>query len=189
MTIARQIEQKLSKANLDASVILILVDVKCYNEATIQLIKYLNAGKKFTGVYVTVSKPYKTVRSALEVAGVDTRTILFIDAVSGSAEENRSEECVFIGSPQDLTGISIAMSEAVKALPAKGRFLLFDSLSTLSIHNSAGSVAKFAHFLATNMRKWEIAGFIVLTDKEKERELMGQLAQFCDLTLELGGGK
>jgi hypothetical protein len=188
MGIAKQIEQKLSKVNLDTSLVLVVVDVKGYNEATIQLIKYLNVGKKFAGIYVTVSKPYKTVKAALEGAGVNTRIILFIDAVSGSPEGKESG-CLFIGSPQDLTGISIAMSEAVKALPAKGRFLLFDSLSTLSIHNSPGSVAKFAHFLATNMRKWEISGFIILIEKEKGRELIDQLAQFCDVTLELGGGK
>ena len=81
------------------------------------------------------------------------------------------------------------MNEAVKSLPTKKKFLFLDSLSTLSIHNSAGSVNQFAHFLTANMREWGVIGVIISLERETERDLIDELAQFCDLSVELGGGK
>jgi len=190
MDIAQKIRQELEKRKLATSLLLFLVNAKDYNESNVELVNYLSKEKGLTGVYVTVNKPYKTLQQALQDVGVNTKGIFFIDAVSKltSDEPNKSEGCVFIGSPQDLTGISIAITEVVAALPASNRFLIFDSLSTLLIYNPSSSVAKFAHFLTANIRKWGILGILILMGNEKEQGLVNELAQFCDATLDLSGG-
>ena len=188
MNLINQIKQKLSKMDLDNSLILISVGAKNYNEAIVQLTKYLNTDKKLPGIYVTVNKPYSTIKRIFEDNGINTKTILFIDAITKSTI-GKNEDCLFVGAPEDLTGISIAISEAVKSLPEKRKFLFFDSISTLSIHNTAGSVAKFTHFLTANMRQWGVVGVIILLKRETEQELIDKLYQFCDITIELGGEK
>ena len=191
MDIHKQVQQKLGKLKLDDALVLILVDSKHYNEVNIELIKYLNVTKKLPGVYVTVNKPYATIKNIMDQSGINTKNIIFIDAISRLTGEKskRTADCLFIGMPNDLTGLSVAMNEAVKSLPIKKKFLFLDSLSTLSIHNSAGSVNQFAHFLTANMREWGVMGVIISLERETERDLIDELAQFCDLSVELGGGK
>jgi len=191
MDVHKQVQRKLGKLNLDHALVLVLVDSKHYNEVNIELIKYLNVTKKLPGVYVTVNKPYITIKNIMDQSGINTKNIIFIDAISRLTGEKskRTEDCLFIGMPNDLTGLSVAMNEAVKSLPTKKKFLFLDSLSTLSIHNSAGSVNQFAHFLTANMREWGVIGVIISLERETERDLIDELAQFCDLSVELGGGK
>jgi len=191
MDIHKQVKQKLGKLNLDNALVLILVDSKHYNEVNIELIKYLNVDKHLPGVYVTVNKPYATIKRIMEQNKINTKTIIFIDAISKLTgdKSKKTADCLFIGMPNDLTGLSVAMNEAVKSLPTKKKFLFLDSLSTLSIHNSAGSVNQFAHFLTANMREWGVMGVIISLERETEQSLIDQLAQFCDLSIELGGGK
>jgi hypothetical protein len=141
------------------------------------------------GVYVTLNKPYKTLIGFLQSVNIDPRMIIFIDAVtktSGGIVE-KTENCLYIGSPQDLSDISVAMDQAVRAIPTKVKFVFFDSLDTLLMFNQVGTVARFIHFLAGKMRTWEVEGIIVSLRKEKNEELISELMQFCDVTLDFGG--
>jgi len=189
MDIDKEIQKKL--AGIDKSLVLVLVDAKRYTEANIQILKYLSINKKLPGIYVTVNKPYLTIKKILENVGINTKTIIFIDAISThtGTQKKEADGCLFLDTPADLTGMSIIITEAVKGLPTKNKFLFFDSLSTLSIHNSAGSVAKFAHFLTARMREWGVVGVIISMEKETNPKLISQLTQFCDSCIELGGEK
>jgi KaiC/GvpD/RAD55 family RecA-like ATPase len=178
-------------AKLDNALVLVLVGAKYYVDTNMQIIRYLTVEKKLPGVYVTINKPYKTIKRILEEAKIPTSRIIFVDAISNYAgsESKKTKDCVFIDTPADLTGISIAISEAVEALPTQNKFLFLDSLSTLLIYNSAGSVAKFAHFLTAKIRAWEITGIIISMEKETDKTLVNRLAQFCDHFIEIGGEK
>ena len=81
----------------------------------------------------------------------------------------------------------MAMDQAVSAIDAESKFVFFDSLDTLLLYNQPGTVARFIHFLAGKMRTWKVEGIIVSLQKDKNEELINELMQFCDLTLELGG--
>ena len=84
--------------------------------------------------------------------------------------------------------MSVAMDQAVRALPRENKFLIFDSLNTLSIFNKPGTVARFIHFLTTKMREWKIKGVIITLEKETEPALLDELTQFSDSRIDIGGG-
>ena len=51
--------------------------------------------------------------------------------------------------------------------------------------NQVGTVGRFIHFLAGKMRSWRVKGIIVTLEKEKNKELINELSQFCDVTFDI----
>jgi hypothetical protein len=185
------VDQKLSKGikNLKEFVVLAKIDAHNYQEINLEIIKHFTEFRKVPGVYVTLNKPFKTLEGFLESKEIDPRMIIFIDAVTKTSggEVEKQENCLYIGSPQDLSDISLAMDQAVMAITSKVKFVFFDSLDTLLLYNQPGTVARFIHFLAGKMRTWQVEGIIVSLRKESNQELIDELMQFCDITLDFGG--
>lgn len=182
--IQEQFRKKLK--GLKEYVALATVDAKEYQRTNLDIISHLVIGKSIPGVYVTLNKPFETMEKIFKKAKIDTRMIIFIDAVTktGGGIE-KTEKCLFIGSPENLSDISIAMDQAVRALPSKEKFVFFDSLSTLLLYNNVETVARFIHFLAGKMRAWGVKGVIVSLRKDRDKDLIEELTQFCDAILDL----
>jgi KaiC/GvpD/RAD55 family RecA-like ATPase len=165
-------------------VALATVEAKKYQETNIKIIKSF-VDDNIPGVYVTLSKPFVTIKKILEEAGIDTDMIIFIDAITKTITGvEKKENCLFIGSPENLSDISIAIDQAVTALPTKERFIFFDSLSVLLVYNEPVTVAKFIHMLAGKMHIWKVRGIIVSLRRKEDEELINELFQFCDLKLD-----
>lgn len=167
-------------------VALATVDAKQYQKTNMALIKHLIEDQHFPGVYVTLNRPFSTIKKIFEKNGIDTRMIIFIDAVTKTVggEVEKKDNCLFIGNPENLSDISIAMDQAVRAVPGKEKFLLFDSLSTLLVYNKPITVARFVHFMAGKMRVWKVKGIIITLEKESDRELIEELIPICDVKLD-----
>ena len=165
-------------------ILLITVDAKSYQKTAIDIVKFL-AEQNIPGVYVTLNKPYEIIQRALANSGVDTRLIIFIDAASRT-DSKKIENCLYIGSPEKLSDLSVAMDQAVKALPSD-KFIIFDSLNTLAIFNKPATMARFVHFLTVKMREWKVKGIIITLEKETEPALLDELTQFSDARVDMGG--
>ena len=179
-------ELKKQLKDLKEYIALATVSAKNYQKTNTEMIKELTESENIPGVYVTLSKPFDIIEKNLQKGGIDTRMIIFIDAVTQKSSLEKTDKCLFIGSPEKLSDISVAMDQAVRALPSKDRFVFFDSLNILLLYNEAGTVARFIHFLASKMRAWKVRGIIVSLRKKQDEELIEQLTQFCDVTLDLG---
>ena len=179
-------ENKKKLIELKEYVALATINSK-YANANIELIKYMTEEVKSPGVYVTLNKPFRTIESDLKNSKIDTRVIIFIDAVTKTAggEIKKIDQCLFIGSPENLSDISIAMDQAISSLKEKDKFLFFDSLNTLLLYNTAETVARFIHFLAGKMRIWKVKGIIISLEKKANKELIEELSQFCDIKFEM----
>ena len=169
------------------SVVIAVISAKKYQEVNSNIVKYLTRDIKIPGVYVTLNKPFSQMRSIFEKANVDTKLILFIDAITKTVggQTEKTKECLYIGTPENLSDISLAMDQAVTSLPGKEKFLFFDSLNTLIMYNDVKTVARFIHFLAGKMRIWKVRGIIVSLQKKGNEELINELTQFCDMRLNL----
>ena len=90
-------------SNLDDYVILVVVDAKKYQKTNLELIKYLVGEKKIPGVYVTLNRPYDIMQRTFQKNNIDSRLIIFIDAVTHtSGEAKKVKNCLYIGSPEKL---------------------------------------------------------------------------------------
>lgn len=171
--------------NFKDSVILATVSAKNYQKTNISLVNYLTKDLNIPGVYVSLNKPCSALKNIFAKSNIDTRTILFIDSITKTVGGNikKTKECLFIGTPENLSDLSLAMDQAVTSLPGKEKFLFFDSLNTLLIYNDVKTVARFIHFLAGKMRVWKVWGIIISLQKKGNEDLINELSQFCDINL------
>lgn len=168
-------------------IILITVDAKNYQNAITDVLNLLVNEQRAPGVYVTLNKPYEIVQRNLSSNNIDSRLIIFIDATSRVERAKKVNNCLYIGSPEKLSDISVAMDQAIKAIPLSEKFLIFDSLNTLCIFNKPTTVARFIHYLAGKMREWKIKGIIITLETETEQSLLDELTQISDARIDLGG--
>ena len=167
-------------------ILLVTVDAKNYQKTALDLVKFFVNEQNIPGVYVTLNKPFEILQRTFAANNVDSRLLIFIDAASRT-EPKKIDNCLYIGSPEKLSDISVAMDQAVNALSTDDKFLIFDSLNTLSIFNKPGTVARFIHFLTGKLREWKIRGIIITLEKETEESLLDELTQFSDDRIDIGG--
>lgn len=174
-------------SSLKDYLLLLTVDAKNYNETTIDTLRFLINEQHVPGVYVTLNKPFEVIQRNMQNNNIDPRIMIFIDATSRPGGVKKIENCLAIGSPEKLSDISVAMDQAINALQADDKFLIFDSINTLSIFNKQATVARFIHFLAGKIREWKIKGIIITLEKETEQSLLDELTQFSDFRVDTGG--
>ena len=167
-------------------VLLVTVDAKNYQTAVIDVVRFLANEQNSPGVYVTLNKPCEIMQRIFSINSIDPKLIIFIDAASRT-EPKKIDNCLYIGSPEKLSDISVAMDQAVKALASDDKFLIFDSLNTLSIFNKPATVARFIHFLAAKLREWKIRGVIITLEKETDDFLLDELTMLSDDRIDIGG--
>ncbi len=168
-------------------ILFVTVDAKNYQKTTIDVVKFLVNEQGIPGVYVTLNKPYEIIQRTLTNNDVDSRLVIFIDATSRTEGSKKVENCLYIGSPEKLSDLSVAMDQAIKALTTNEKFLIFDSLNTLAIFNKPSTVARFIHFLTGKMREWKVKGIIITLKNETEQALLDELTQFSDARIDAGG--
>jgi len=171
-----------------SSSLLMLILKPQYQKSNLEILKLLVSEQKIPGVYVTLNKPFDIMQRLLKQNKIDERLVIFIDGISKVQEnKKRIKNCLFIGSPEKLSDISVAMDQAVKALPTKDKFIFFDSINTLQVFNKPVTVARFVYFLASKIREWKVKGVIISIKKSSDESLINELVQFCDARIELGG--
>lgn len=181
-------EFKKEVKGLKDYIVLVTVSAANYQKANMEILKLLVNEQKTPGVYVTLNKPFEIMQRLLEQNKIDVRFVIFIDGITKVPESGRRvKNCLYIGSPEKLSDISMAMDQAVKALPTKEKFIFFDSINTLQLFNKSGTVARFVYFLAGKIREWKIKGIIISIKKGTDLTLLNELAQFCDMEIDLGG--
>ncbi len=174
--------------NLKDYIVLVRVSSGDYKKTNIEILKLLVNEQKTPGIYVTLNKPFEVMQRQLKQNKVDPKFVIFIDAFTDVAEnKKRVKNCLYIGSPEKLSDISIAMDQAVKSLPTKEKFIIFDSINTLQVFNKPGTVMRFVHFLSTKIREWKVKGIIILIKSSADEPLANELVQFCDSKIDVGG--
>ncbi|MBN2518314.1 MAG: hypothetical protein JXB14_05695 [Candidatus Altiarchaeota archaeon] len=184
----KELKEYLKKLPKD---FIVLVNVKAENylKTNMEILKLLCNDEGLPGVYITVNKPYQTMVRMLDDHKVKTDKLFFIDCITktaGGQTDPDNKRVLYMDSPQNLTGLGVALGEAVRAIDGNNKFLFLDSLSTLQLYHNVGTVAKFSHFLTGRMRMWALRGILISMEKEADPTLTTQLAQFCDnvVTLE-----
>ena len=176
---------KKAVKNLENYLVLVTVNSHAYEKSNLEILKLLVNEQKTPGVYVTLNKPFEIMQRLFKQNKIDERFVIFIDGITKVPGNNKKiKNCLFIESPEKLSDISVAMDQAVNALPTKEKFIFFDSINTLQVFNKPGTVARFVYFLASKIREWKIKGVIISIKKGSDESLTNELVQFCDARIE-----
>ncbi|HLC47882.1 MAG TPA: ATPase domain-containing protein [Candidatus Norongarragalinales archaeon] len=169
-------------------IVMLVTDSSEYMEANLASLRFLMEPDDAAGIYVTFNRPYESLTQVLKKEKLDVGRLYFLDLITQTSGKRgeRTENCIFLPSPKNLTELSIALTQLVERMEQKNRFIFMDSLSTMLIYNSAGTVAQFTHFLVSKMRLWKVGMILVSLEKETDKKLIDDLSQFCDKVITIG---
>lgn len=181
MSVAEKINEAIDAG---AEIILIKVDAKRYVEACLEIIKYLT-GDSY-GVFVTLNRPYSSMKKLMSREGIDTEKIIFIDALTRQihGEEVDPERCVYLNSP-DPTQMQLAIERAMGCINAEKRFIYIDSLSTISLYKSFETLLRFTRHIIGKIRIKGFIGTIFSVEKEMDESYYSQIALMVDEIIEM----
>jgi hypothetical protein len=188
--------RKIVKKIPPNKIVLLMAGMKDYQKVNFETLRIVIEENKFSGIYITVNRPYVNLKRLIAERGIDVSKIFFIDCISKmipapagitfvkKAYEIK-ENCLFIPSPTQLTELALALTQAMARMkePAN-KFLFLDSLSTLLIYSDVKTVVKFVHFLATRVRLLGIVGIMICTEKVSGG-LLASLMEICDMVMEV----
>ena len=183
MNMKKTLENEIKKLP-DNFVVMAIVPFKNFEEANLHLLSIVINKYNSKGSYITINRPYKSMVKLLKKENINSKNIFFIDCITKETEvETKTNNCRFIGSPNNLTEIAIALDPIFK--DGKHKYIFLDSLDTLSVYNSVNSVIKFAHFLTSKVRLHDISGIMLAVHENSDQKLVMELAQFCDKVIDL----
>jgi KaiC/GvpD/RAD55 family RecA-like ATPase len=116
------------------------------------------------------------------------RRMVIIDAITRFTETddpNMSDDLPLVGvfyasSPSDLSEISVRVGEALSSDLAKGeRWMVLDSITTLSIYNTSGGLLRFMQFLFRKLRLLNFDGTMMVVRDEASDSMIQSLKQYC----------
>lgn len=163
-----------------AKIVLYIINPEKYFERVIRILKTDTKGKNV--VYVTTNKPYNYLINMFEKRRLKHDEIFFIDCISKHIKEagKEAKNCIFLESPQNLTAISIAISESVKNLPKGKTVLLLDSMSVLLMYNDATTIGRFSNFIISRMRFVGIDMIVLALESDVDKDIIKQVTSFSD---------
>jgi archaellum biogenesis ATPase FlaH len=91
----------------------------------------------------------------------------------------RGGNAVFIGSPKELTNISITTTSKIKEFK-KAKILIFDSISTLLVYNKFEVVKDFIRFISNKMKELKITFVMTCIKEMTDEKTIAELKAFAD---------
>lgn len=147
-----------------------------YFDKVVAILKKEAKNKKV--IYVTTNKPYSHISGMFKKNGVKIENIFFIDCIS-EAKEKEADNCIYLGGPGNITGISIAVNKSVKAIPGE-KILFLDSLSTLLMYNDEKVIGKFSNFILNKMRLYGISSVVLALNSDMNKNIMKNIESIVD---------
>ncbi|MFA5253421.1 MAG: hypothetical protein WC367_01975 [Methanoregula sp.] len=131
---------------------------------------------------ISLNQPGRVISKTYAKAGILPEMYYVVDAVTrySGGEMVPMPQIRYVNHPADLTGLGIAVTETLKAMPPVHKCILFDSLSLLLIHTPTITAAKFLHFLINNLRLAETSGIILSADVGIDPVILSQISTFVD---------
>ncbi|VVB81163.1 Uncharacterised protein [uncultured archaeon] len=136
-----------------------------------QTLELIRKNKNAPGLIVCITRPAEELLKELKIK----TNVLLID-VYGKTE---SPQVISIPDPAALTELSIAITQALQALPEKRKYLIIEGLGGLTIYNNPIIVQRFVQFIFSKMRTWNICAYI-LTDSTTEISTLSLIKQNAD---------
>ncbi len=164
------------------NIILLEVENSEYLETLESLLFYLVNAKKMPCVYLTVNRPYSVLRKAFEARKIDLSIMIFVEAVPGSKSSDfvpSNSNCLSLDGPNCLTDISLAITEAIKSIPHKEKFVIIDSLDAFLRYETGFTISRFMHFLLGKIRESKAKCIVLTNGKKESKEVAMDLSELC----------
>jgi hypothetical protein len=152
---------------------------KAFEVSTIT-VKLLSKNNR-SGIIISANRPYSNLLNIYKKNDINPKKLFILDCISKNlnGHNHKSKNVVFIENLSSLTDISLSLSEQIDKMNGN-RFIFFDSITTMLIHNKPYVFARFVHSILTKMRLNGVGGVLITLQDKTSREIRAEIAQLCD---------
>jgi len=179
----KALDKELSKLPDDY---IVLVETSAENafDVALAVVRFLTKKSDY-GIIVSANRPYTTLLNAYQRNNIDTSKVFIVDLISKNLNGHfKAENVMFIDNVSSLTDISLSVNRHMKELNGK-KFVFFDSLTTMLIHNEPYVFARFIHSILTRMRLNGVGGVLISLTDSSNYDLRAEIAQLCDKVIKI----
>ena len=154
-------------------------------DVNMALVKLLSE-KNDKGIIVSANRPYSNLVNFYKRNDIDVNKMFVLDCVSKNGNNGgpKVENAVFLENASALTDISLCINEHLNGSSDK-KFLFFDTLTTMLIHNKPQVFARFLHNILTKMRINGVGGVLISLIDDSNKETRAEIAQLCDKVIKI----
>ena len=163
-------------------VFVFLLPTKGYAEGVEEIVAF--AGQRWKKIcWVSLTRPSSILIEAVRHRRIDIDKIRIIDAVSRVAEPaSKMEGVIFVSGPGAITELGLRIGEILKT--EEPDFLLFDSVSVLTIYVQELEVLKFVHMLVSRTRFKYCCTVFTAPKEDAQSQVVKNLCMFADKVIE-----
>ena len=170
-------------ANAEGKTSLVLLNAKQLKASVEEISKHLSNESGMNGMIISYSYPSMQFLSEPSVQEINKENLVFVDLNSGKKGTKKLDgfKVINIENPANLTQLEIHLERFLKA-DKKPKFVLFESVSALSVYVKSRALQKFIYFL-NNKISLEGGTLVILTVKDSlKAESLELVKQFSDKT-------
>ena len=158
------------------AVLIVTLPSQKYNKSMLTIINQLSTESVR---YVTLNKTKDALMTLFKSNKINSDNICFIDGITNIALKTMKSTpgCFFLKSPNDLKSLDLHLSRDNRDV------IIFDSLSTLLIYESLGTVTKFVKDIIKKLGKRRLVMIAIDGEKEKvlRQNLKGSIGKIIDI--------
>jgi hypothetical protein len=138
-----------------------------------------------SGIIISANRPYSNLLVLYKENNINTNKMFFLDCISKNFNGHANANNVrYMENLSSLTDLSLSINERIKATNGS-KFIFFDSINTMLIHNKPYVFARFVHCVLTLMRLNGIGGILISLKDLTNKEIRADIAQLCDKIVQI----
>ncbi len=109
----------------------------------------------YEGLYISFQRPFGNLAQLLPQKGISLKKLLILDVATAFAAEEHQKHarCVHLPPNFAIDDLSRAIYTSLEQIKIKKRFILIDSLTTITLYKPLSEVMRFFEFLQETVEK------------------------------------
>ena len=171
-TLIDGLKERISNAMAISQSTGIILPGSNYSDLTQALFECMSSRPEDAWVYVTITRPYESIVKKFGDMQ-DKKNIRFIDCISQAAGISKVDpNCIFIESPALLEKLMMEIMSIFRDVGDEvQKYLIIDSLSSLSVYNDVSLVAEFFTHLTNRTRLTGIHSVSLAIEEEMDSNI------------------
>ena len=179
MSYIKKLKEELQKLPDDSIVFLETTEDKIFELGLISVKRF--SDKNYTGIIVSANRPYQNLVNLYKKNGINVDKMFFLDCISKNLNgQIKADNVIYIENLSSLTDISLSINKQINNGHGNKKFIFFDSISTILIHNKPYVFVRFIHSILTKMRLNNIGGILIFLAADNTNGIRADIAQLCD---------
>lgn len=180
----KKLEEEIKDLPEDSIILLETSAENLFETSNISL--KLFSDRNDTGIVVSSNRPYSNLLNIYKKNNIDVSKMFILDCVSKNLNGHKDDvkNVLFMENVSSLTDISLSIHDKI-SLNNGRKFVFFDSINTMLIHNQPYVFARFVHSILTKMRLKGVGGVLIALEDKTNREIRAEIAQLCDKVIKI----